>query len=331
MTQEEPVNVSRRAQACPIWGTHCEAVTQLKDDGSHYVRGSWRVGQANYRITSDAKALVDLLLEDDDKARLTTWIIDRRLSYDSPPLVTPTVIHNVRAMQPLPVHERAERLLKFLARVEPRIGRSIRFDPVQPTSYWSEMAWSESTNWMEVEYLMDYLDRKGWIHKDETLNATAVVKVSVEGHMHIADTAANQDSSKCFVAMWFDPSMNEVYDKGIEPAVREAGFEPVVINRKQDVIGRLDDAIIAEIRRSRFLVADFTHGCEGVRGSVYYEAGYGHGLELPVVFTCREDMVSKVHFDTRQYNHIAWKDYDDLRHRLKDKILAAIGQGPNDA
>ena len=45
---------------------------------------------------------------------------------------------------------------------------------------------------------------------------------------------------------------------------------------------KIDDEIIGEIRRSRFLVADFTHGDKGARGSVYYEAGFAYGLGLPV-------------------------------------------------
>lgn len=78
--------------------------------------------------------------------------------------------------------------------------------------------------------------------------------------------------------------------------------------------------VIAEIRRSRFLMADFTHGRVGVRGSVYYEAGFAHGLWLEVIFCCREG--TEPHFDTRQYNHIMWKDADDLRERLLARIRA---------
>lgn len=56
----------------------------------------------------------------------------------------------------------------------------------------------------------------------------------------------------------------------------------------------------AEIRRSRFLVADFTHDKkQGARGSVYYEAGFAHGLNIPVIFTARDG--TKPHFDTSAY------------------------------
>ncbi len=37
----------------------------------------------------------------------------------------------------------------------------------------------------------------------------------------------------------------------------------------------------------RFMIADFT----GHRGGVYFEAGFAHGLGIPVIWTCREDQL----------------------------------------
>ena len=99
------------------------------------------------------------------------------------------------------------------------------------------------------------------------------------------------------------------------------------IDRKEHV-NKIDDEIIAEIRRSRFLVADFTQGEDGARGGVYYEAGFAHGLGLQVIFTCREDAVETLHFDTAHYNHIVWTTPEDLRKSLKKRILAVLGEGP---
>src|SRR5262249_39657567 len=96
---------------------------------------------------------------------------------------------------------------------------------------------------------------------------------------------------------------------------------------------KIDDEIIAEIRRSRFLVADFT--CELLehegktfalpRGGVYYEAGFAQGLGIPVIWTVRSDCIDHVHFDTRQYSHVVWDDRADLRTKLRTRIGAVIG------
>ena len=128
--------------------------------------------------------------------------------------------------------------------------------------------------------------------------------------------------------MWFDDSVESAYYEGIAPAIQDCGFDAKRIDL-DPTVDKIDDAIISEIRRSRFLVADFTHGVKGARGGVYYEAGFAQGLGIPVIFTCRKDMIDEIHFDTRQYAHIQWDTTCELRNSLRDRILARIGEGPN--
>ena len=149
--------------------------------------------------------------------------------------------------------------------------------------------------------------------------------ITVLGYQHVAEQSANKDVSQCFVAMWFDDSMDQAYEEGIKKAVEEYGDKPLRVDQKQH-LNKIDDEIIAEIRRSRFVVADFTHDAEkGVRGSVYYEAGFAYGLGLPVIYSCHKDLEKELHFDTRQYVHILWKTPKDLYAELRDKIGAIIG------
>ena len=126
--------------------------------------------------------------------------------------------------------------------------------------------------------------------------------------------------------MWINPEMDDAYEQGIEEGIEAAGYKPMRIDKKPDV-NKIDDEIIAQIRRSRFLVADFTHGEDGARGGVYWEAGFAYGLGLPVIYSCREDMVDQLHFDTRQYYHIVWETTEELRDGLAQRIEALIGAG----
>ena len=129
--------------------------------------------------------------------------------------------------------------------------------------------------------------------------------------------------------MWFDDSMSEAWDRGIAPAVRDAGYDPVRIDRKEHV-NKIDDEIVAEIRRARFVVADFTDGDDGARGGVYYEAGFADGLGIRGhILLPQADRLDEVHFDTRQYNHIVWQTPEDLRDQLAKRIAAVLGDGPN--
>lgn len=139
-----------------------------------------------------------------------------------------------------------------------------------------------------------------------------------------------QDSSKgeqAFVAMWFDPSMSGAYVNGFIPAIERSGYRPLRIDTK-DHINKIDDEIVAEIRRSRFLIADFTCAPKSVRGGVYFEAGFAMGLGLPVIWTAQSTSLEDLHFDTRQYNHIVWDKPDDLSRQLEQRIRAVLGAGP---
>jgi nucleoside 2-deoxyribosyltransferase len=79
---------------------------------------------------------------------------------------------------------------------------------------------------------------------------------------------------------------------------------------------------VAEIKNSLFLVADVTEQKQGV----YFEAGYAIGLEIPVIWSVKKDELEKVHFDTRQYNHIVWESEKDLKEQLYNFICAIIGK-----
>ena len=115
---------------------------------------------------------------------------------------------------------------------------------------------------------------------------------------------------------------------GIKPAIVDAGYEPVRIDR-QEFLGKIDDEIVAEIRKSRFVVADFTTTRKsGARGGVYYEAGFAHGLDIPAILTCHQDCMNDVHFDTNHFNHLVWATPEDMRTKLKNRIEAVLGHGP---
>lgn len=129
------------------------------------------------------------------------------------------------------------------------------------------------------------------------------------------------DSKQAFVAMWFDSTMKDFYEKGIKPAVEEAGYIAVRIDIKE-FNNKICDELIAEIKRSKFLIADFS----GLRSGVFFEAGFAKGLGREVIFTVREEDVEKLkeHFDTRQYNHIVYDSSEDLRKKLYNRIGATI-------
>jgi len=131
-----------------------------------------------------------------------------------------------------------------------------------------------------------------------------------------------RDSDQCFTAMWFDPNLNVAYTDGIKKLESLTGYRMLRIDGVQ-FNDKICDRILAEIRKSRFMIADVT----GHRHAVYFEAGFAMGLGIPVIWTCaRSDLEKCPNFDTRQYNHIVWDTADDLRDKVLARIEATIGK-----
>ena len=99
--------------------------------------------------------------------------------------------------------------------------------------------------------MLDYLEEMGWIQGQRSVARSFTGGLTVAGHGRLAEQRVNVDSSQVFVAMWFDDSMSEAFENGIEPAILEAGYVPLRIDQKEHV-NKIDDEIISELRRSRF-------------------------------------------------------------------------------
>ena len=302
---------------CPIWNTPASGHDLFRKYGKKIDSpraGGW------YSISGQAITLLPQL-DERGKARLTTWLVDQRRLGVKCPEIFQKMITEAEPQKDLSIHNRADRLLQYIRDQAVDIGFKFYFRDADVSST-GIAAWSESVRPEEVRYLLEYLIEQNWIDLRKGYVLT------VEGYARLAELeTANTESSKGFVAMWFDDSTDEAWEEGIKRGIVDAGYEAVRIDQKEHV-NKIDDEIIAEIRRSRFVVADFTQGKDGARGGVYYEAGFAHGLGIEVIFTCREDALSDVHFDTRQYNHIVWKKPEELRQRLAARISAVIGDGP---
>lgn len=176
----------------------------------------------------------------------------------------------------------------------------------------------------EITHLLTYLDATGRIRYKPT-STSALITLPVEGLIEFEAEQVDAETNDAFVAMWFNHEVTPVYDEAMIPAIEHWGYRAIRVDRKEHN-NKIDDEIISAIRRSKFLVADFSCGADGARGGVYFEAGFAAGLGKPVIFTVRAQDLARVHFDTRQYNHIVWETTEGLREALENRIGATIGQ-----
>ncbi|MBM9500712.1 nucleoside 2-deoxyribosyltransferase [Leptospira sp. 201903071] len=176
----------------------------------------------------------------------------------------------------------------------------------------------------ETVFLLNILYKKELIFNGLTLsgkNAATMkggIRIEEKGWIQIEEIEKSYVSKQVFVAMWFNSKMNDAFF-AIEEACDKNGFKAFRIDNKEHN-NEISGEILAEIRKSRFLISEVT----GQRPGVYFEAGYALALGLPVIWCCREDELNKVHFDTRQYNHVVWTNEGDLISKLTSRIKGTI-------
>lgn len=133
-------------------------------------------------------------------------------------------------------------------------------------------------------------------------------------------TNEGMKSKNCFIAMSFSPDMIPIRI-AIKSSCIQTGFTPILIDEVHSESDRtINDEIIANIKKSKFCISDFTKQSDGV----YFEAGYALGRGLKLIYTCQEDDMIKTHFDTKHFSHILYTDEKDLEKKLINKIEAWI-------
>jgi hypothetical protein len=335
---------------CYIWGTPAKIIEDVEEsEDPNFLILSARAGGFYCVPKSMNAAGIQVHLTESNKAALTFWI---RCKQDWPdtPNIDETVVREFHTRSQRKVTERIDdAVLWFQSKLDdlaswasllstnhganPDDKRLLDFhDFLAATS-----CVSENDGLALLEFLVgeELIEASGSVHYRLTANGWRLVAKLTDGATK---------STSAFVAMWFSDEMFKMYDNAIEPAIREAGYEPILINRKHHT-NKVDDEIITEIRRAKFIVADFTTAflelrneqgkllstIAPARGGVYFEAGFAMGLGKPVIWCARKDVVdaNQLHFDTRQFSHIVWTDATDLRKQLTERITATQGEGPN--
>jgi hypothetical protein len=219
---------------------------------------------------------------------------------------------------PRTVSDRTNRLLLNLAVMSGFAGQrhSIHGPNDYPLAY--------GTNGAELMFLLDHLMQDGLLTGPQAMSDPPIfewVAVSLKGWTRVEQLRSRSTSfTQAFVAMTFDAGLEWIYSSAIAPAVQDAGYQPLILSR-QEHADRVDERIVLELNRSRFVIAEFAQH----RPSVYFEAGYAVGRGLPVIWTCRAEDYGSAHFDTRQYNHIVWRTAEELRERLHTRIKVVVG------
>jgi hypothetical protein len=142
--------------------------------------------------------------------------------------------------------------------------------------------------YLSLEELEDYENDRQSIYKKNPYRYT----INAEGYKRIESLRnTNAESNKVFIALQFrteDGSTRDDLITAIKAACTECGFEAGTVNETPYNHG-IADEIMASIKRSKFVVVDYTYGNKGA----YFEAGYARGIGRPLIRCCNSEWASK--------------------------------------
>lgn len=276
----------------------------------------------DFKISETATEYMYNLEQDSTPRHIISGIVRNRYESGDDLMLTPPEIGKLLDSTSLPSEdpfEKIDLLLKYLYKKTNKSSDTIKLEtsedyPILYLEQFHDFLWYIKKA-KELELIEEKYDEDG-------ISSPFLIKcqLSLNGWRRIAELKKTEiKSNQTFVAMWFDPSLDKFWEEGFKPALKETGFNPIRIDLVEHN-EKICDRIIAEIRRSGLLVADFT----GQRPGVYFEAGFAMGLGIPVIRTCRDTDIDLLHFDTRQYNHIVWSDAKDLKEKLINRIEATM-------
>lgn len=317
-------------ETCPI--------CKLSDDKIKFMGAGFPTIEPHIRVNCprckefNCPELFQLTSFNKPEPKVSAWIRNLNEQGGQVPLINWDTFKDLQAR--LPDYSPREKQIILLQNIERMTAYPGKIVIIVP-KYDIPLAWASNPE--EFAYYLNSLQQRGFLiaekFADLFLDFSVTGKILDEMKLSITITPDGWDylekqerhieeRTQAFVAMSFSVDLKAIWEGPIFNAIKKAGYRPYRVDAEPHS-DRIDVKIIAEIKNSRFVVADITEQKRGV----YFEAGFALGLGLPVIWCVRKDDLDNVHFDTRQYNHIVWEGPEDLENQLHDFISAIIGKG----
>lgn len=261
----------------------------------------------------------------DRKVKLSAFVREQN-AVEIVPFLESELIQQVENRRPPRLRDRAN---LALTRIVAKVGYTLRssYGICDIENLHHILAVSYSEDHADLNVILEILACDGFIKIYDTgsVDVTALNFSLTPAGLIQAEELSLPGTSyvQGFVAMSFDASMNDAYTHGFKRGIVDVGYRPLRIDQKDHING-ISDEIITEIKRSRFLVADYTH----MKNGVYFEAGVAVGLGIPVIATCKEEDFDNLHFDIKHINTLKWTTPTQLASDLAMRISGVIGVGP---
>jgi hypothetical protein len=307
-------------ESCPI----CDRALESEREQIGRARAVWISCSlcGEYGITEEAQDSIrdDGLFSDPVKALRVRHHWFRRHETATDSLMTKERLEAL-SERPLPdLSQQVDLLVLWLGRnLKP--GQSISLDD---GDFFQAVVGSETRE--GCSFVGEYLVKRGLFEGTDCASKDGWCcqgSLTFEGWANFVELQRGAKTSRraFFASKWGDSTLDQMVERVFRPAVRATGFELFRLDDEPKA-GLIDDRLRVEIRRSRFLIADLTHGNNGA----YWEAGYAEGLGKPVIYVCEQKKFDKdkSHFDTNHHLTVAWDENDPetTAAKLKDETLS---------
>ncbi|HDD45250.1 MAG TPA: hypothetical protein ENG63_10405 [Candidatus Desulfofervidus auxilii] len=194
------------------------------------------------------------------------------------------------------------------------------------------LAMTYSSRGKELEYLFHSLRELGYLqYSNVMLNLQEgfpnYINITPYGYKYLEEIRNKErfETNKVFIAMAFKPENDNIY-KTIKQVLNKLGYDAVRVD-KEHYTGYIIDFILAEIKESRFVVAEITDK----NLNVFFEFSYALGHKIPVIPLLKKekdekDPFEKIPFDIKQFNTIVYENEEQLKEKLRDRIRNLFGR-----
>jgi len=208
--------------------------------------------------------------------------------------------------------------------------RRLSFDEQEFTDVSPHMAYCLD-RW-ELRGMVTALEEMGYIKIDRKLEENGLFgfehlfgRLTAKGVLRAERMLSNKKSVNVFIALKFNTEYSDTINEAVKKGCTDLNLSARSIDAV-DYIGDINDRIISEINKSKFVVADYTENNCGV----YYESGYARGRNIIVIELCNKEWFEKknkdghkvnfLHFDVEHRNMILWDNKEDLTAKIKDRL-----------
>ena len=257
----------------------------------------------------------------------TYLFIQRKAGESLPPIDYKKVIEDNILPNP---NQQVDDLITFLGKTSNYWGENIDINPISKTSKHNQLsAWVGAKTEANFLQLLEETQELGSIeiHNVGTIGV-GYIELKLKGWEYFRKILSKNPSSKqIFMAMKFEKDAQTFVNTHLKHLTKELGFGLKSLDEIISKENLIDDKLRVEIKKSRLLICDLTHGNQGA----YWEAGYAEGLGIPVLYICRKDVLNskskkkKPHFDVNHQEIFTWeKDNAESIIKFKQQLEAKI-------